>query len=295
MLVTGGTGTLGTLVTRRLLDTGHRVRIMTRNQMKADDLKKRGASIVKGDLRDVESLEFALRGVSTVISATHSMLGKGDAAVEIVDDEGVRSLIDESKKAGVEHFIFVSVLQAALDHPIDFWQAKARVERYLRDSGLSHTIVRPAGFMEMHAYVLIGKLVESGKRVVMFGSGNNPRNFVAAGDVAKMIVAATDDPRMRGEVVEIGGPENLTANQVAEIFARISGKKARMTHLPIAVGKVAAVAASKLHPGVSRVIRSAVLAETTDQTFDVSELVARYPIKLTRLEDWAARKKQSPA
>lgn len=291
MLVTGGTGTLGTLVTRSLLDTGHRVRIMTRNQLKADDLKKRGASIVKGDLRDVESLEFALRGVSTVISATHSMLGKGDAAVEIVDDEGVRSLIDESKKADVEHFIFVSVLQAALDHPIDFWQAKARVERYLRDSGVTYTIVRPAGFMEMHAYTLIGKLVESGKRVVMFGSGNNPRNFVAAGDVAKMIVAATDNPKMRGETVEIGGPENITANQVAEIFARIGGKKAKVTHLPLAAGKAAAAAATKVHSGVSRVIKAAVLAETTDQTFDVTELLSKYPIKLTRLEDWARSNK----
>lgn len=263
--------------------------------MKADDLKKRGASVVKGDLRDVESLEFALRGVSTVVSATHSMLGKGDASVEHVDDEGVRSLIDESKKAGVEHFIFVSVLQAALDHPVDFWQAKARVERYLRDSGLNYTIIRPAGFMEMHAYVLIGKLVESGKRVVMFGSGKNPRNFVAAGDVAKMIVAATDDPKMRGETVEIGGPENLTANEVAETFARISGKKAKVTHLPIAAGKAAAVAANKIHPGVGRVIKSAVLSETTDQTFDVTELVARYPIKLTRLEDWARSNKDVTA
>ncbi|HZK78206.1 MAG TPA: SDR family oxidoreductase [Gemmatimonadaceae bacterium] len=290
MLVTGGTGTLGTLVTRRLLDTGHRVRIMTRNQMKTDDLKKRGASIVKGDLRDVESLEFALRGASTVISATHSMLGKGDAALEIVDDEGIRSLIDAAKRAGVGHFIFVSVFGAALDHPIDFWQTKARVERYLRDSGLDYTIIRPTAFMEMHAYELIGKFVEKGKRVVMFGSGKNPRNFVATGDVAKMIVAATDDPGMRGETVEIGGPENLSSNQVAEIFGRISGKKAKVTHLPIAVGRAASVAAQRVHPGVSRVIKSAILSETADQSFDSSELVSRYPIKLTRLEEWAKAK-----
>ncbi len=290
MLVTGATGTLGTLTTRLLLETGHRVRAMTRMLSNTDDLKKRGASIVKGDLRDVESLEFALRGVSTVVSSTHSMLGKGEASIEVVDDEGMRSLIDAAKQAGVGHFIFTSVIGAALDHPIDFWQTKARVERYLRDSGLDYTIIRPTAFMEMHAYELIGKLVEKGKRVMMFGVGKNLRNFVAAGDVAKIVVAAIDDQRMRGEIVEVGGPENLSSNSVAEVFGKISGRKVKVTHLPLAVARAVAVSMKKAHPGVSRVIKSAILSETTDQTFDPSGLVAKYPIKLTRLEDWAARR-----
>jgi uncharacterized protein YbjT (DUF2867 family) len=270
-----------------LLDSGHRVRIMTRTQSKADDLKKHGALIVKGDLRDPESLEFALRGVTTVISATHSMLGKGAEALEIVDDEGMRSLIDEAKKAAVQHFIFISVAGAALDHPIDFWQTKARIERYLRESGVNFTIIRPTAFMEMHAYMLIGKLVESGKRVMMFGKGTNPRNFVAAGDVAKMVVASVDDERLKGETVEIGGPDNLSSNGVAELFGRISGKKAKVTHLPIAAAKAAAIAAKRFHPGVSRVISAAVVFENTDQTFDSREVTSKYPIRLTSLEDWA--------
>jgi NADH dehydrogenase len=263
---------------------------MTRMQSKADDLKKRGAAIVKGDLRDVDSLEFAVRGVSTVISSTHSMLGKGEESIELVDDEGTKALIDQAKIAGVGHFIFISVFGAALDHPIDFWRTKAGVERYLRESGLAYTIIRPTAYMEMHAYELIGKFVEKGKRVMMFGAGKNPRNFVAAGDVAKMVIAATDDPQLRGETVEIGGPENLSSNQVAAIFGKISGRKAKLTHLPLAAARAAGVAMKKVHPGVSRVIKSAVVFETTDQTFDTSALLAKYPIKLTRLEDWAARK-----
>jgi len=263
---------------------------MTRTQSKADDLKKRGASIVKGDLRDPESLEFALRGVTTVISATHSILGKGESSIELVDDEGQRSLIESAKQANVSHFIYTSVFGAALDHPVDFWQTKARIERFLRDSGMSFTIVRPTAFMEFHAYELIGKFVEKGKRVMMFGSGKNPRNFVAAGDVAKLVVAATDDARMRGEVIEIGGPENLTVNEVADIFGRVSGKKAKVSHLPLAVARAVAAGARKIHPGVSRVIKSAIVSESTDQTFDSSGLVAKYPIKLTALEDWARKK-----
>jgi NADH dehydrogenase len=220
------------------------------------------------------------------------MLGKGEESLELVDDEGMRSLIDQAKLAGVGHFIFISVFGAALDHTVDFWQTKARIERYLRDSGLEHTIIRPTAYMEMHAYELIGKFVEKGKRVMMFGAGKNPRNFVAAGDVAKMVLAATDDPRMRGETVEIGGPENLSSNQVAEVFGKISGKKAKVTHLPLAAARAVALAAKGIHPGASRVIKSAILSETTDQTFDPSALLEKYPVKLTRLEDWAVRQQQ---
>jgi uncharacterized protein YbjT (DUF2867 family) len=285
--VVGATGTLGTLVTQRLLETDHRVRVMTRTRTKADDFKRRGAMIVKGDLRDPESLEFALRGVSTVISASHSILGRGENASELVDDEGQRSLIDNAKAAGVAHFIFISVFGAALDHPIDFWQTKARTERYLRESGLAFTIIRPTAFMEMHAHELIGKAVLAGKRVVLLGAGRNPRNFVAARDVAQLVVTAVDDSAFLGEVISIGGPENLSGRQVVATFERVSGKKAKVTSVPLPVVRSASAAIQKIHPGVSRIMRSAAVFETTDQMYDPAELLLRIPLKLTRLEDFA--------
>jgi NADH dehydrogenase len=293
VLVVGGTGTLGTLVTQRLLETGHRVRVMTRTQSKADDLKKRGALIVKGDLRDPESLEFALRGVTTVVSATHSILGKGETASELIDDEGQRSLIDNAKNAGVTNFIFISVFGAALDHPVDFWRIKAGIERYLRSSGMEFTIIRPTAFMEMHAYELIGKAVVTGKRVPLFGGGKNPRNFVAAADVAELVVKAVDDFGLRGDVLEIGGPENLSGRQVVAAFERASGKKAKVSSVPLAVLRAASLAMSKVHPGVSRIIRSGIVSETTDQMYDPGELLSRVPMSLTKLEDFANEKVQS--
>jgi uncharacterized protein YbjT (DUF2867 family) len=293
ILVTGGTGTLGTLVTRRLLETGHRVRVMTRTQSKADDLKKRGAAIVKGDLRDPESLEFALRGVTTVISATHSMLGKGENSSDIVDDDGMRSLIDNAKVAGVANFIFVSVFGASLDHPVDFWRTKARMERYVRESGMAYTIIRPTAFMEMHAQELIGKFVFKGQRVLLFGAGRNPRNFVAAGDVAELVVRAVDDFGMRGDVIEIGGPENLTDRQAIAAFERASGKRAKVSSIPLSFLRMVSFALGRIHPGISRIIRSGIVSETTDQMFDPGLFLSRTSLPLTKLEDFARERFQS--
>jgi uncharacterized protein YbjT (DUF2867 family) len=295
ILVTGGTGTLGTLVTRRLLETGHRVRVMTRTQSKADDLKKRGAAIVKGDLRDPESLEFALRGVTTVISATHSMLGKGENSSDIVDDEGMRSLIDNAKVAGVANFIFVSVFGASLDHPVDFWRTKARMERYLRESGMAYTIIRPTAFMEMHAQELIGKFVFKGQRVLLFGAGRNPRNFVAAADVAELVVRAVDDFGMRGDVIEIGGPENLTDRQAIAAFERASGKRAKVSSIPLSFLRMVSFALGRIHPGISRIIRSGIVAETTDQMFDPGLFLSRTSLPLTKLDDFARERFEAAA
>lgn len=215
------------------------------------------------------------------------MPGRGEESSEAIDDIGHRALIDAAKQAGVEHFIYTSVVGAAADHPIDFWRNKARVERYLQESGLQYTIIRPTAFMEMHAYQLVGKAVMEGKRVVLFGRGKNPRNYVAAEDVAKAIVGALKIPSLRGEILEIGGPENLTAHQVVAIFERVSGRKSKVTHVPLAVLRAMSRVIRPMHPGVSRVIKAGVINETTDQTFDPSLMRSRIPITLTRLEDWA--------
>ena len=286
ILIVGATGHLGGHVARQLLAQGRPVRAMTRKPARASALRGAGAEVVQGDLRDTASLRAAMHGVRAVISASHAMLGAGQNSSARVDDEGQRTLIDAAKDARVNHFVFTSVLGASATHPVDFWRTKERVERYLIASGLAYTIIRPAAFMEVHAYELIGKAVLAGKAAVLFGPGTNPKNFVAAADVAALIVRALGDPEWRGETVEIGGPENLSSRQVVAVFERMTGKPARVVHLPLPVLRAVSRVARPIHPGVSRILQAAIVGETTDQRFDPAPLLARVPLTLTRLEDW---------
>jgi NADH dehydrogenase len=287
ILVVGATGTLGRKVVRTLLGSGEEVRAMTRVLAKVDELKALGAKPIRGNLADPEALEFAVRGARVVVAAAHSILGRGHESSEAVDDEGHRSLIDAAKAAGVEHFIYTSVFQASSDHPLDFWRTKARVERHLEESGMTYTIVRPTSFMDMHAYQLIGKSVIEGKRAMLTGRGTNPRNFVASEDVAKVVVGALRIPSLRGQTIDVGGPQNLSGHDVVEIFERVSGRKAKVGHIPVRMLRMMSRAIAPVHPGVSRIMRMAVISETTDQTFDPSVLRTRIPITLTSLESWA--------
>ncbi|MGI9043646.1 MAG: SDR family oxidoreductase, partial [Gemmatimonadaceae bacterium] len=112
ILVVGSTGSLGRHVVKKLLTKGESVRAMTRDRSKADDLKARGAQIVLGDLRDPESLEFAVRGAKAVVAAAHSLLGRGASSSAAVDDIGHHALIDAAKTAGVKHFVYTSAVGA---------------------------------------------------------------------------------------------------------------------------------------------------------------------------------------
>jgi len=287
ILIVGATGRLGGHVARELLGKQHAVRVMTRDPVRAARLAAAGAEVVRGDLRDPESLRAATRCVRAVVSASHSMLGAGRNSSARVDDDGQRALIAASKQAGISHFVFTSVLGASPSHPVDFWRTKERIERHLQSSGLRYTIVRPSAFMEIYAWDLIGKAVATGKRVMLFGPGTNPRNYVAAADVGRVVVLALEDLRLRERTIDIGGPENLSAHQVVETFERVTGKKARVGHVPLPVLRVMSGILKPAHPGVARILRSSIVGETTDQKFDPGALLAEFPVELTPLENWA--------
>lgn len=287
ILVVGGTGTLGRQVVRRLLANGHSVRVLTRQPERGALLAASGAEVVTGDLRDPASLRAATQGVRAVVSSSHSIAGAWRSSSARVDDAGQRSLIAAAVEADIDHFVFISGHGASTTHPIDFWRTKARIEAHLKSSGLHFTILRPGAFLDFHAFELVGKAVMSGRRVVLFGPGQSPRNFIAADDVAVVVVRALEDVTLRGETITMGGPENLSMLEVVRVFENVAGKPARVTHLPLPVVRALIKVATPLHSGVRRILQLALLAETTDNTFDPAPFLSRFPMHLTRLEEWA--------
>lgn len=287
ILIVGGTGNLGGHVVSQLLAEGKVVRVMTRDPQRASKWQAAGAQVVKGDLRDAGSLKNATHGAKVVISSSHSLLGARANSSKLVDDTGQQALIHAAEDAGVEQFLYVSALGASPDHPIDFWRTKARIEQFLQTRSLRSTIVRPGAFMGFHAYELIGKPVVNGKPVIIFGPGTHLTNYVAERDVATLLTGAIGNGAMDGQTIEIGGPDNLSANQVVQIFEKLSGRTARVVHVPLLVPRVLSRLIQPMHEGIGRVLKASVASPTQDMTFDASEFLSRYPRTLTRLEDWA--------
>lgn len=289
ILIAGGTGTLGRRVVRLLAARGLPVRILTRDPSRAAGLVGAGVEVAAGDVREPASVTWAMAGARTVISAIQGFSGTGGDSPETVDRAGNGVLIRAAREAGAGHFILVSVQGTAPDHPMGLFRAKYQAEQALRASGLAWTILRPTASMETWVQLVGKPLVETG-RTRIFGHGHNRINFVAADDVARFVELAVVDPALRGQVVEVGGPENLTMRQVAQTFQAVTGKNGTVRHVPLPVMRAMAVLLRPVNATIARQIQAGVVMDTRDLTFDPAETTRRYPaIVPTPLAEVVAR------
>jgi len=264
ILLAGGTGRLGTVLAARLTGQGQAVRILTRDPARASQLAVQGAEIATGDVRDRASLTAAVRGADVVVSAVHGFAGPGRVSPATVDFQGNVNLIDAASAAHAE-VVLMSVVGAAASSPMELARMKHAAEEHLRASGTPWTIVRATAFLELWTDIL-GKTAARSGRPVVFGRGDNPINFVSVMDVAALVEHAVTDPATRGRTLEIGGPDNLTFNQLAAAIQAAAGRTSTPRHVPPLALELIAHTAGRLRPGLGRQARAALVMDGTDLT-----------------------------
>jgi uncharacterized protein YbjT (DUF2867 family) len=287
ILIVGASGLLGREIAQQLIIRGEPLRLLTRTPSKLYDLQQDGVEIVEGDLIDPLSLVRACEGVDRVVAAAHSIMGRGKYSVERVDDLGHRSLITAAKKAGVSHFVYISVFGASPNHLVDFWRIKYNIEQYLKTSGLSYTILRPSAFMEVHAHLYNGKAILTSGKASLLGKGTRMRNFVAVKDVTYFALRALTDTKLVNRTLEIGGAGNYSDSQVSEMYFKTSGIPVKISRLPPGVLKVISAVAKPIHPGISRIMYiNSLPDEVLQDSFDPGTLLAEFPRQFVTLEDF---------
>jgi uncharacterized protein YbjT (DUF2867 family) len=275
ILLAGGTGRLGSALTTRLTGRGLAVRVLTRDPGRAAHLAGHGVEVVTGDVRDRASVAASVRGVTVVVSAVHGFAGPGRVSPATVDRQGNINLIDAARGAGAE-FVLVSVVGAAADSPMELSRMKYAAEQHLQASGANWTIVRATAFLELWIDVLTKTAARSG-RPVIFGHGNNPVNFVSVTDVAALVEHAVTSPAVRGRILEIGGPANLTFNQLAAAFQAAAGRTATPRHVPRPILRLMASTLGRAKPELGRQARAALVMDRADLTHDAGSIHQAYP------------------
>jgi uncharacterized protein YbjT (DUF2867 family) len=289
ILVAGGSGRLGRLIVGRLRARGLQVRVLTRDRRRTAHLDDSAVEIVEGDVRDRDSLGAAMAGITTVVSAIHGFGDVGSVSPASVDRDGNRHLIDAARAAHAD-LVLMSIVGAAEDHPIELFRMKRAAEDYLKRSGTPWTIVRATAFAELWLDLLDQTAGASG-RPVIFGRGVNPINFVSVFDVAAVAERAVVDRSMRGATLEIGGPEDLSFNELAAKLQRASGRTALPRHIPRAMLFLLATALRPVLPNRSRQMRAAIAMDTTDFRFAATALQRRLPeLPVTSLAEILARR-----
>ncbi|WP_432094220.1 SDR family oxidoreductase [Streptomyces sp. bgisy100] len=215
VLVTGGTGTLGRAVVRRLLDDGRPVRVLSRRpRAEADRMPYTWAT---GDLRTGEGLDAALDGVTAVIHCATAN-GRGDV-------EATRLLTEAAQRAGRPHLVYISIV--GIDRlPLGYYRAKLAAERLIEHSGLPWTVLRATQFHD-----LVARMTSAQRRlpVVLTVAGVRFQP-VDVREVADRLAELAAGPAA-GRVADMGGPEIRDATDLARSCLRAAGVRRRVVPL----------------------------------------------------------------
>lgn len=232
LLIIGASGTLGRQVARRAIDEGYKVRCLVRSPRKAAFLKEWGAELLRGDLCYPQTLTAALEGVTAIIDASTSR-PTDPVSIKRVDWDGKVSLIQAAVAAGVERFIFFSVLNAEKYPEVPLMEIKRCTELFLAESGLNYTILSLAGFMQG----LIGQYgipILEGQPVWVTGE-SSPIAYMDTQDIAKFAIRALAVKETEKQTFPIMGTRAWSAEEIIKLCERLSGKDARVTRMPIGV------------------------------------------------------------
>ncbi len=230
VLVTGATGFIGQRVVPRLVDLGHDVTVLVRNEDVA------GVKSVRGDLERSESYVDALSDIDAVVHLA-ALTGKAPAARhERVNFEAAAELFERCKVAGIKRFVFASTVAVAYPEKKSYPYARAKesAEKALLQSGLSAVILRPTLVLGPGSPIQEALSKLAGLPVTpLFGNGKTRVQPVHVDDVADAFVRALSEETWVGQTIGIGGPTVLSFDELMNAVRQNIGKNpGPLVHLP---------------------------------------------------------------
>ncbi len=223
VLLAGATGYLGRYITKELVSSGYKTRIVVRDRSR---VKNDSVEIVEAQLTDPETLRGVCTNIDVVISTVGITRQKDGLTYMDVDFQANVNLINDAKANGVTKFIYISVLNGEKLRNLKICEAKEKLVDYLKSSGLDYCIVRPNGFFSDMGDFL--KMAKKGT-VYLFGDGKLKLNPIHGFDLAKEVVnqISRDD-----KVLNIGGPDMLMQNDIAKLALGAYAKPIKIMYLP---------------------------------------------------------------
>lgn len=286
ILVAGATGELGRVICRKLTERGGTVYGLVRERSApaaVAELEAMGVMPVRAALDDPEALREACSGCDSVVSGMTAM-GRPDDSIERVDRDGQLALVTAAAEEGVERFVYVSYSGViGKDDPLTL--AKRAVERTLKHSGMTWTVLRPSYFMESWFAAPAGFDLAAG-RARIFGAGREPISWVARDDVAEFAAAAVDSEEARNATIEIGGPEAIAPLDAVALFEAMTGRKFEVESIDEAALRQQLAGARGAQ---ERSLFALMLAYARGNAIPMDDVAERFGVELTPLRSWAER------
>jgi NADH dehydrogenase len=235
ILVTGGTGFIGQALIRHLVEAGYPVRTLIRPSRISPNLPKGVAvEVAVCSLSDERGLHAAMVGVDTVYHLAGGEWKGTRASLMDIDIRGTQTVAQAAAEAGVERFFSVSHLGADRASAYPVFKAKAIAEEHIRRSGVDYTILRSAIVYGPRDGFTTGlaRLLHSLPFIFLVpGDGTNLLQPLWVEDLVTCLVWALEDERTRNQVIDVGGPEQLSFRQITQLVMRATGVQRRLVVL----------------------------------------------------------------
>ncbi len=242
ILVTGSTGFVGRHLLPRMRRDGLAARALVRHPERAGDLKALGVEIAPGDIADGSSVAKAAVGVERIVHLVGIIQEAPGATFRGVHVDGTRNVLDAAKKAGVRHFFYQSALGTRPGAKSEYHRTKWEAEELVRASGIPYTILRPSliyGAGDQFT-LRLADMIKLSPVLPVIGSGKSKVQPIYIDDVVNCIVKAVTGDAFLNEIYEIGGPEQLTYEEVTRIIAEALGIRRPVLRMPLFLMRTAA-------------------------------------------------------
>lgn len=216
ILVTGATGTIGSLIVQGLADAGADVKALVRQVGKREF--PAGVTEVTADLTDVASMRAALSSVRTffLINA-------------VTPDEVTQALValNLAREAGIERIVYLSVIHADKFTNVPHFTGKHTVERMIENHDIPATVLRPAYFMQND--LMVQETINN-YSVYPMPIGSAGVSMIDARDIADVAVVELlrrdrASSALEQVTLELTGPQSLTGASVAQIWSSALGRE----------------------------------------------------------------------
>jgi uncharacterized protein YbjT (DUF2867 family) len=276
ILVTGATGQQGGSLARLLLRKKLKVYALTRNaqSVSAQDLRNKGANIVKGDLDDSDSLEHAVKDVESVF-----LMGTPFEDGTEGETRRGKLMADIAKENGIEHLVYSSVANADKNTGIPHIESKYKVEQHIKSLGIPYTIIGPTFFMEN----LLGSGLGQSQQTLPLSSSSILQQS-ALQNIAEFsaLVLEGYDPFL-GKRIDIASDE-VTGEQAAEILSNKLGYKIKYVPVPL----------ERVYKVNEDMVRMYDWYEKVGTGINISALHLEYPeVNWLSFKDWAKLQKSN--
>jgi NADH dehydrogenase len=236
VFVTGGTGFVGNHVLSALVEKGHQVAALVRPGSE-HKLKRPGeVETVLGDVTEIAELTQGMKGCEAVIHLVgiiRAFPRKG-ITFERIHTEATENVVAAAKETGVSKLLHMSALGAREDGPTPYLRTKFAAEELVRQSGLSYTIFRPSLIFGRGGEA-IKMFADMVARIVVpiIGDGKYRFQPVSVANLAQGFEKALELEAAQGQTLDVGGPDDVTFDEIMDTLAQVMGKRIVKIHLPL--------------------------------------------------------------